>query len=552
MLDQLKNLFLFNQDTPLIFTRLYFWVFFVVVIAIFSLIYKHRAARNTYLFAVSLFFYYKTGGLFFFILLFSTVTDYFIGLALYQAVPGVKRKLWLALSIALNLGVLIFFKYDYFFTETVNSVFNANLPVVTHAAKWSNGLLGTSFDIDKILPPVGISFFTFQTMSYSIDIYRNKVKPVRNILDFGFYVSFFPQLVAGPIVRAADFVPQLYKHYQLNKQEFGWALVMILNGLTKKLFVGDYLAVNIIDRVFANPASYSGFENLIALYGYSLQVYCDFSGYTDIAIGLALLLGFRLPQNFNSPYKALNVGEFWKRWHMSLSSWLKDYLYIPMGGNRNATSFTWISLSFVLIFVVLLSGNLWLIPIFLGLTAISVVLSRIIPGFKLGLITNINTMLTMLIGGLWHGSSWMFVIWGGLNGLGLLVYKHWKKINPYENNKHWAVRAWRIFLTFSFITFTRIWFRGESMEGTGQLLRQIGTNFGWENLGEMISAYRGPIAMLIFGLVMHWLPESWKDWFKNWFINASMAIKIAVTVAIVFIIYQSISADLQPFIYFQF
>ena len=211
---------------------------------------------------------------------------------------------------------------------------------------------------------MGISFFTFQTISYSIDVYRGSIKPVTRLTDYGFFVSFFPQLVAGPIVRASQFIPQMYKDYSVSREEFGLAMFMILKGLVKKLLIGDFIAVNMIDRVFANPVSYSGFENLMGLYGYSLQVYCDFSGYTDMATGLALLMGFHLPVNFNSPYKAKNVGEFWKRWHMSLSSWLKDYLYIPMGGNRRASVFTYISLTVILVVVVLLSGKFWLIPLF--------------------------------------------------------------------------------------------------------------------------------------------------------------------------------------------
>jgi len=552
MLDIVKDIFLFSPETPLIFTRFYFWAFFLVVMVFYSFVYKHKAARNSYLFFISLFFYYKTGGLFFFILIFSTLTDFFIGKAIYKARMPIHKKWWLALSIVLNLSVLGFFKYDYFFTETINQLFNANIPVVTHAALWSNQLLGTAFDIDKILPPVGISFFTFQTISYSIDVYRNKVKPVNSILDFGFYVSFFPQLVAGPIVRAADFIPQLYQPYRLSKQEFGYALFIILNGLVKKVFVGDYLAVNLIDRVFANPASYSGFENLIALYGYSVQVYCDFSGYTDIAIGLAMFLGFRLPQNFNSPYKARNVGEFWKRWHMSLSSWLKDYLYIPMGGNRGGSLFTYISLGVLLLFVVLLSGNVWLVPVFLMIITAAWLLTKVFPSFKLGVDTNINLMMTMLLGGLWHGSSWMFIIWGGLNGLGLVVYKFWRKVSPYENKTGWLVHFWKIFITFNFITFTRIWFRGESMQGTYDLMKQVTGNFGWAQLGEMIVSYKAPLVMMIFSLVVHWLPSGIKSWYTNWFIETPMYAKVLICVAVVFIVYQSVSADLQPFIYFQF
>lgn len=552
MTDVLKQIFLFDQDNPLIFTRFYFWGFFAIVLIFYSFIYKNKATRNAYLFLVSLFFYYKTGGLFFFILLFSTFTDFGIGHAIYNSKKPLNKKLWLALSITLNLGVLAFFKYDYFITQTINSIFSTNLEVVTHSAKWSNAIFGTHFDLVRILPPIGISFFTFQTISYSIDVYREKIKPVTSILDFGFYVSFFPQLVAGPIVRAADFIPQLYKPYALTHYEFGYGFYLILKGLTKKMLIGDYIAVNLVDRVFSNPASYSGFENLSALFGYSLQVYSDFSGYTDIAIGIALLMGFYLPKNFNSPYKAKNVGEFWKRWHISLSSWLRDYLYIPMGGNRGASKFTYISLFVILAFVVLLSQKLILIPIFTFVIASIWLITLFVPSIKLTLSTNINLIMTMLLGGLWHGSSWMFVIWGGLNGLGLIVYKFWKKVSPYETIDKWYINAWRIFLTFTFITFTRIWFRGESMQGTAELISQITKNFGWEAIPSMLVSYWKPLAMMIFGLTMHWLPEKIKCAYRDWYINRPLYQKILIAAFIVFIIYQSLSAELTPFIYFQF
>ncbi len=250
-MESLKNIFLYDQESPLLFTRLYFWGFYAVVLTIYSIIYKRKALRNAYLFLVSLFFYYKTGGLFFFILIFSTTSNFFIGKAIYNSHTKLAKKLFVALSVFLSLGVLAFFKYDYFFTETVNTVFNTNLEVITHGAKWSNVLLGTHFDIGKILPPVGISFFTFQTISYTVDVYHEKVKPVESIADFGFYVSFFPQLVSGPIVRAAQFIPQLYKKYTLSKYEFGLAVYLILKGLMKKMFVGDFIAVNLIDRVYS-------------------------------------------------------------------------------------------------------------------------------------------------------------------------------------------------------------------------------------------------------------------------------------------------------------
>jgi alginate O-acetyltransferase complex protein AlgI len=552
MIDVLKSIFLFDEHNPLIFTRFFFWGFFAAVLAGYSVIYKNKSGRNIYLFLVSLFFYYKTGGLFFFILVFSTLTDYAIGLAIYHSNTSLKKKLYLALSIVINLSVLAFFKYDYFLTETLNSVFHTNLEVVTHSAKWSNALFGTHFDLGRILPPIGISFFTFQTISYSIDVYRGLVKPVRSIADFGFYVSFFPQLVAGPIVRAADFIPQLYKPYQLTQREFGLGVYLILKGLTKKMLIGDFIAVNLIDRVFSNPASYSGFENLSALYGYSVQVYCDFSGYTDIAIGIAMLLGFYLPKNFNSPYKAKNVGEFWKRWHISLSSWLKDYLYIPMGGNRGASTFTYISLGFVLLFIVLLTGKIIFLPIFVFIIGAMWLLTRFFPGIKLGLSTNVNLMITMLIGGLWHGSSWMFVIWGGLNGLGLLSYKFWRKVSPYEHRNNWMVNTWKIFFTFTFITFTRIWFRGESIQGTHELLSQITSNFGWAAVPQMFMNYWKVLSMMTFGLIMHWLPDKIKCAYRDWFIDRPLYQKVLISSLIVLIIYQSISSELTPFIYFQF
>jgi D-alanyl-lipoteichoic acid acyltransferase DltB (MBOAT superfamily) len=413
-------------------------------------------------------------------------------------------------------------------------------------------LLGTHFDIGKLLPPVGISFFTFQTISYVIDIYRGNVKPVTRLSDYGFFVSFFPQLVAGPIVRASQFVPQIYRDYSVTREEFGTAVFMILKGLTKKLFIGDFIALNLIDRVFANPVSYSGFENLMGLYGYSLQVYCDFSGYTDIAIGLALLLGFHLPQNFNSPYKAKNAGEFWKRWHMSLSSWLKDYLYIPMGGNRGASLFTYISLTMVLAFIVLLSGKLWLISVFSAVLGITALIMYFSPAVRLTVSTNINLMMTMLIGGLWHGASWMFVIWGGLNGLGILVYKFWRNISPWEKSNHWAANFWKIFITFNFITFTRIWFRGESMQGTHDLMAQIAGNFGWAQVPAMISSYWKVFAIMILGYVLHWLPGSFKDKWTTRFVSTPLYQKVIISAIVVFVIYQSVSAGLQPFIYFRF
>jgi D-alanyl-lipoteichoic acid acyltransferase DltB (MBOAT superfamily) len=504
-LNRLSDIFLYNQDAPLLFTRLYFWVFLLVALTFYSILYKKRALRNIFLFLISLFFYYKTSGLFFLLLVFSTFSDYLIGLAIYNFRKKPWKKAMVALSVTINLGVLSYFKYAYFFTDLFNQTFRADLEVVNFLALWSNNVSGSHFDASVIFLPVGISFFTFQTISYAVDVYRGKCKPVRNIIDFGFYVSFFPQLVAGPIVRASEFVPQLYAKYSLTREEFGFALWMIMKGLFKKMVLGDYLAVNFIDRIFDTPTLYTGFENLMALYGYSLQVYCDFAGYTDIAIGVALLLGFRLPRNFNSPYKAENVGDFWRRWHMSLSSWLKDYLYIPIGGNRKGK-----------------------------------------------LRTNINLMVTMLLGGLWHGADMKFIIWGGLNGIGLIIYKFWKRISPYENKKNIWVHIWKIFLTFNFITFTRIWFRADDMDSVRAMLFQLTHSMDLSVIPRVIGSFKLVFAVMIFGYILHWLPQGWKDSWMNWFIRIPHWVKVIIVVVLVFLIYQSQTSDLQPFIYFQF
>jgi D-alanyl-lipoteichoic acid acyltransferase DltB (MBOAT superfamily) len=550
--ENIIELLAYASDKPLIFTQAYFWYFFGTVLLLYGLIYKRIKLRNAYLFFVSVFFYYQTSGFFFTILIFSTLVDFSIGKQIYNVQKPISKKLWLALSISINLLVLGYFKYAYFFTENFNALMGTNVEVYNHFALWSNSFFGSDFRVDRLLLPVGISFFTFQTISYSVDVYRGLIKPVRSVTDFGFYVSFFPQLVAGPIVRAADFIPQLYKEYQLTKEEFGRALFWIFNGLLKKIFLADFIAVNFIDRVFSNPTSYSGFENLMALYGYSLQVYADFSGYTDIAIGTALLMGFRLPTNFNSPYKAASVGEFWKRWHMSLSNWLKDYLYIPMGGNRSGSLFSYIMVGVILVFVSILSQNIW-VPI--GSLAAILILALIANRYssvKKRIDTNINLMLTMTIGGLWHGASWSMVVWGALNGLGLIIYKGVVKFLPWRNKNIWYNRAIGVFITLNFITFTRIWFRGENNTKSMQMIHQITQNFQWETASMVLTEFSNVFWMMLFGYVIHWLPSTWKDFYRHAFISSPIGVKALVGLGVFIALFQTLSAELQPFIYFAF
>lgn len=561
----IQDFFIYDENHPLTFLSTYFWVFYTLLLGLYSFIYKKNPVRNAFLFFVSLFFYYKTGGFFFTILLFSTVTDYLLG---FKIASSNRKKIWLAISIILNLSVLVFFKYAYFFTDILNQLFETAIVPRNFFAEITNSVTSSTFRVDQILLPVGISFFTFQTMSYAIDIYRNKIKPVKSLIDFGFYVSFFPQLVAGPIVRASDFVPQLYEKYQLTKRDFGMAIFWILNGFLKKVFLADYLAVQLIDRVFDDPSRFSGFENLMALYGYSLQVYADFSGYTDMAIGLAALMGFRLPKNFNSPYKAHSVADFWKRWHISLSSWLKDYLYIPMGGNRGGSFFSFLMLFIIALFVALLAGNIWYFVLFIGFVVLLVAIINYLPTINNHFTTNINLLLTMLIGGLWHGASWNFVIWGALNGIGLIVFKYWQRVSPWEDKKKWFNRVWGIFLTFQFITFTRIWFRTGShtmwdeldekhnilaeLFSANDMLYQITNHFNASIIPDVLTAYWQFFLVLLLGFIIHWLPKKQKLWYREIFIRSHWSLKMLASVIAIIFAYQVMGPEIKPFIYFQF
>ncbi len=552
MIDILKDLFTYNETSPLIFTRFFFWGFFAVVLIGYSFVSNKRVLRSLYLLVFSLFFYYKSSGFFFFLIVFSTLVDYIIGWVIYNTDKNLNRKILLALSVFVNLFVLAYFKYTFFFTEAINDMFGTNLVAYNYLADVSNMLTGTHFDTAKIFLPVGISFFTFQTMSYTLDIYRGELKPVKNILDFGFYVSFFPQLVAGPIVRAKDFIPQIYEKFKLSRYEFGLALFMILKGLIKKIMIGDYIAVNFVDRVFGNPEMYTGFESLMAMIGYSLQVYVDFSGYTDIAIGVALLMGFRLNQNFNSPYKAKNCGDFWSRWHISLSSWLRDYLYIPLGGNRNATKGTYINFALILVVVMLLAGSWWVSIGIVVVVILMLILMKVSCKAKKGIVRNINVMITMLFGGLWHGSSWNFLIWGGLNGLGVVTYKYWRKISPWEKYDNVIATVWKIAITFGFITFTRVFFRAPDYETATTMLHRIRTAFSPELIPQIITGYYKVWLMMLFGFITHWLSYNFKDTWRDRFINLPHYVQAIISAIIVFIIYQSICSDMVAFIYFQF
>ncbi len=495
----------YNPRQSFIFTTTGFWIFFLVVMAGFALMHKKRAMCHTWLLLVSLYFYYRAGGLFIILLMLTTALTYFTALMTGRAERKAGKRLWLVTNIVLLLGFLSYFKYAGFITETINSLFNTAFIAHDVFSSMSNSLLGTSFDINTIVLPVGISFFTFQALSYSIDVYRGRMMPEKNFIDFAFYLTFFPQLVAGPIVRASEFIPQMRGEYNISRNEFGYGVFLILQGLVKKMLISDFISVGFIDRVFETPALYSGFENLMAAYGYGLQIYCDFSGYTDIAIGVAMLMGFRLPLNFNSPYKAANIGDFWRRWHISLSRWLKDYLYIPLGGNRKG-------------------------PVRTG----------------------INLMITMLLGGLWHGAAMRFVIWGGLHGAALVADKIWQWIFRGVKRKSRMSRIAGIILTFNFVSFAWIFFRAGTMEEAGVMLTQIFTSFTPGDYGMVVMAYLPVIVLIASGYILHFLPVTTKEAYRGLFIRLPLVVKFLIAIGVVLLLHKVGTDVVQPFIYFRF
>lgn len=547
----LKPYLLYTKGEPIIFTQLYFWGFFAIVLTIYSLIYKKNTLRTVFLLAVSFFFYYKTSGVFLILLIFTICSDYNWGRLIHKSKSVTHKKLYLTASMLLNLTLLCYFKYAYFFTESVNQLAGTDYHFFNHFAQFSNTFLGTKDPIDKLILPVGISFFTFQSISYTIDIYREKITPVKSIFDYGFFVCFFPHLVAGPIVKANEFLYQIYQPYNLKRQEFGLAIFWILNGLAKKI-MADYIAVNYIDRIFDNPNYYSGVETVFGIFGYSLQIYADFSGYTDIAIGIALLLGYRLKTNFKSPYKAQDVSEFWKRWHISLSSWLKEYLYIPLGGNKTGTIGSYLCIAFLSAVLVMLTGEIWLMLVLLIIAIILVVLAYFFPKVKQSINTNINLLVTMLLGGFWHGSSWLFLIWGGLNGLGLVIHKLWLSISPFKNTNSIFIKALLVFITLAFISFTRIFFRSDSLDTVALIFDRINNHFGGALVFDIIKGYAVVFSVIAIGYAIHWIPERIKEEYRNKFAAMPLPLMSLVAIIAVFCIYQLVSGDMQPFIYFQF
>ena len=459
---------------------------------------RHQTLRLLVLGLASYEFYAYWNPVYLALIVGSSGLDFFVGARLHRAHGAGARKAWLTVSLAGNLGLLALFKYFNFFSASVSALaghLGLQLPALTH----------------QLLLPVGISFYTFQSMSYTIDIYRGELEPIDRLDAFFVFVAFFPQLVAGPIVRARQFLPQLAQPPRLEPEASGRAFYLIGLGLLKKAVIADLLAVNLVDRIFETPARYTAAELLAGVYGYAVQIYCDFSAYSDIAIGSALLLGLKLPRNFDQPYRAANLREFWRRWHISLSTWLRDYLYISLGGSRGGA-------------------------------------------FR----TYRNLALTMLLGGLWHGAAWTFVVWGALHGVGLALTRAWQRWRGRERaslapggsgaaSGSLLGRALAVLLTFHFVCLAWIFFRAESFDRALEIITGLASfSGGTANVSRLLWL------LLALGLATQLFPPRASVWLRERFARAPAPLQALALFAAILLLRYAGTTDVVPFIYFQF
>ena len=421
----------------------------------------------------------------------STI-DFWIGKRLAKEERPRARKALLLVSIVYYLGVLSIFKYFNFAADSFVSLANAA------------GMHVSRQHIHIVLP-FGISFFTFETMSYTIDVYRRELEPAQKYLDYLLFVAFFPHLVAGPIVRPRQMLPQLASEPKWDANEHAQGLWLIAGGLLKKIVIGDFLAQNLVKRVFDNPERFSNLETLVAVYAYAIQIYADFSGYTDVAIGSAHLFGYELPKNFDQPYKAQNLQDFWHRWHISLSTWLRDYLYIPLGGSKKGS-----------------------------------------------LMTYRNLMITMVLGGLWHGASWNFVIWGALHGVALAATRMWQRRRGTTGGEAKPssplVRAFNVFCTFQYVCFAWIFFKASDLEHAKLVIEQIVSHPTWgtANLSPRV------LAVLAGALVIHFLPKDWVLRARDTFVRAPAVVQGLALAGVALCLHAVAGAKAEPFVYGQF
>ena len=475
----------------MLFNSLDYILFLGIAVAGFWLLARHAQLRIIFVFMASCLFYMAWHPAYIVLILGSTLVDYIVGLRIHATNEPKARKRWLTLSLVSNLGLLGLFKYFNFASQATADV------------------LGLFFGIEipnppflDVLLPVGISFYTFQTLSYTIDIYRRKLEPTRNFFQFAFFVTYFPQLVAGPIVRASQLLPQLQRKITLRDEQVTQGLFLIATGMVKKVVIADYLSVNLVDRVFDQPELYSAAEVVIALYGFTMQIYCDFSGYTDVARGSAKLMGLELPENFDRPYQSTSPAEFWRRWHMTLSTWLRDYLYFPLGGSHVGP--------------VRAYWNLW---------------------------------LTMFLIGIWHGASWTFVFYAILQSMAMVIHRFFYRRSGRTRDTidTWQLHAFKVFWALQFVVFSRILFRATSLQNAADVTVRLGS--GTLSVAQISL---GVWAMLIFTFVAHYTPKRWFESIELGFKSMPAPAQGVTLAALGFILSVVATSEVVPYIYFQF
>lgn len=485
MISNFYSLFLYDKDNPLIFSSGLFWVIFIIFLPFYAFIKESKSKMIPFVVCFSLYFYYKSSGIFFLMLIGTSLMDWILSHLIYKASSRRWRLALMWTSIAISLSILGYFKYSNFFLMN-----------------WSM-IVETNFQPLDIILPVGISFYTFQSISYVVDVYKKRIQPTDNWLDYLFFLSYFPALVAGPIVRADYFIPQIKENRKPTKADIWGGLWLVIVGILKKAVIADYIA-QYNDLVFDSPELYTGIQTLMGVLGYTMQIYCDFSGYSDMAIGISLIMGFKIGINFDSPYQSKNITEFWRRWHISLSSWLRDYVYIPLGGNRKGT-------------------------------------------FR----TYINNLLTMLIGGLWHGAAWKFIFWGGMHGIGLAVHKAARPIlNRIPDSYFSRFVSWAI--TFIYVSFLWVFFRAADFKDSILILHNIFIDFQIAQIPQFIEARPIWCIMMAVTIIAHFIPQRFADGALECYVRSHWIIKMIAFLIVVQLVIEFMTEEIAPFIYFQF
>jgi alginate O-acetyltransferase complex protein AlgI len=493
-LDKLFNLLKFDQSDPLIFSTSMFLILFTIFLAVYNLLGKNKNARIFFIIIFSLYFYYKAAGVYSVILIVSALANFLFGRWIAITENFTKKRLVLILALIVNIGILGYFKYTNFIIQIVNDIRTSQIEPL------------------EIFLPIGISFFTFKSLSYVCDIYFDTMKPTNSLRDFCLYVFFFPNILAGPIDRASAFIPQIDQEPFISKEDIGKAMFLIMAGLLKKVVIADYISINFVDRIFDFPLRYTGIENLLAVYGYALQIYCDFSGYSDMAIGIALLMGFRLMDNFNSPFKAWSIAEFWRRWHISLSKWLLDYLFKPI----QLTLRSW--------------------RIFANIIAL---------------------VTTFFVCGLWHGAGWNYILWGAIHGVmmsfALIIAKPKNKLYSALRIKDTKILKFlSVIITFHLVAVSFLIFRSRNLQTVADIFSQIFNFFHGEVFEQFVVKLPVIFGLMVLGYIFHFLPVKVETRVQK-IITAIPFYGQAILLAlIIWLAAQFKSADITPFIYFQF